>query len=103
MADQSSGEPASKQIHPSANLDDSAAKRVVLSAKISADAADGLREFCERHGVSATSVLEVGGRLLAEETIPPTLEYREHVVARAREVNRLRRSRRRRRRGKSNV
>ena len=95
MADHPADKPASNRPHSQSAQDDTAERREVLSAKISAQAAEGLRGFCERHGVSATSVLEVGGRLLAQETIPPTLEYREDIVARARQVDRLRRSRRR--------
>lgn len=76
-------------------VDDKTEEREILSAKISAHAAEGLRTFCQRHGVTATSVLEVGGRLLAEDTLPPSLEYRQQIVMRAREVDRSRRSRRR--------
>lgn len=67
--------------------------REVLTAKIAADAAESLRSFCARHGVSATAVLEVGGRALAEETVPPTAEYRRDILARARKIDAMRRSR----------
>lgn len=83
--------------HDSANSppEDRAEKREVLSAKISALASDSLRSFCARHGVTVTAVLEVGGRLLAQETNPPTIEYRQSIISRARKIDLSRRSRRR--------
>lgn len=74
-------------------VDDRPETREVLTAKIAADAAEDLRSFCTRHGVSATAVLEVGGRALAEETVPPTAEYRKHILMRARKIDAMRRSR----------
>jgi hypothetical protein len=73
---------------------DSAEDREVLTAKISAFSADGWRSFCSLHGITVTAMLEVAGRNLAEETMPPTVEARKKMVLDAREVDRLRRSRR---------
>jgi len=44
--------------------------------------------------MSLTAMLEVAGLELAEENIPPDVEARRRMVTKAREVDRLRRVRR---------
>ena len=68
--------------------------RVVITAKISRESADGWRKFCDGNGMSLTAMLEVAGLELAEENIPPDVEARRRMVTKAREVDRLRRVRR---------
>ncbi len=77
------------------NDGDKVEEREVLTAKVSREAAAGWRDFCAKHGVSITAFLEVAGRELAAETIPPTEEARQRMVEKAREVDRNRRSRKR--------
>lgn len=73
--------------------DDDAEEREMLTAKVSRRAAEGWRTFCLAHGVSLTAILEVAGRELLAETMPPTEEGRQRMVAKAREVDMRRRSR----------
>lgn len=70
-------------------------EREILSAKISREAAEGWRGFCASNGISVSAFLEVAGRELAKETIPPTTLAHERMVITAREVDIERRSRRR--------
>lgn len=67
--------------------------REILTAKISRQAAAGWRNFCDSNGVSITALIEVAGKELAAETMPPTVEARQRMIIQAREVDRLRRSR----------
>lgn len=71
-------------------------ERVVITAKISRESAEGWRHFCDGNGVSLTAMLEVAGLELAEETLPPTLEARRRMAENAREVDRQRRVRKKR-------
>lgn len=75
--------------------DDDQSDREVLTAKISRRSHDGWRKFCARNGITITAFVEVAGLELAAETIPPTVEAREKMVSKAREVDMARRSRRR--------
>ena len=68
--------------------------RVVISAKVSQESADGWRDFCELNGVSISAMLEVAGLHLAEETFPPSLPERQEMVDRARAIDNARRARR---------
>jgi hypothetical protein len=70
-------------------------ERVVITAKISQQSANGWRHFCDGNGVSLTALLEVAGLELAQETVPPVVEARRQMIEAAREVDRLRRIRRR--------
>lgn len=69
-------------------------KRVVVTAKITPDAAKGWRQFCDGNGVSLSAMLEVAGLELATETLPPSIEARRRMAENAREIDRLRRVRR---------
>lgn len=73
--------------------EDNPDEREILSAKISRRAAEGWRGFCARHGISVTSFIEVAGRELYDETSPPTVEARQRMIIAAREIDRIRRSR----------
>ncbi|MEM7067717.1 MAG: hypothetical protein AAF478_02440 [Pseudomonadota bacterium] len=66
--------------------------REVLSAKISAIAVAGWRDFCALHGITLTAMLEVAGRELADNLNEP-IEPRRKMIEKAREVDRLRRRR----------
>ena len=66
--------------------------REVLSAKISSYAVSGWREFCARHGVTITAMLEVAGRELAQESDPP-IKARRDMITKARQVDLHRRKR----------
>ncbi|MCU7933209.1 MAG: hypothetical protein KZQ90_20640 [Candidatus Thiodiazotropha sp. (ex Codakia rugifera)] len=70
-------------------------ERIVISAKISKDAAEGWRNFCDGNGISLTAMLEVAGLDLLKETVPPRIKERLRMVDDAREVDRLRRMRQR--------
>ena len=74
--------------------DETSAERVVITAKISRRAAEGWRNFCDVNGVSLTAMLEVAGIDLAQETSPPSVTARLQMIVDAREVDRLRRMRR---------
>lgn len=78
-----------------ADKDGSSEERVVITAKVSRDAAEGWRQFCDGNGVSLTSMLEIAGLELANESLPPTVEARQRMIGRAREVDRERRVRKR--------
>lgn len=69
--------------------------REVITAKISKQSHDGWRNFCANNGISITAFIEVAGRDLAAETMPPTVEARLKMIAMAREVDMERRSRKR--------
>lgn len=70
-------------------------ERVVISAKISKEAAEGWRNFCDVNGISLTAMLEVAGLALSTETAPPHVKERQNMVNDAREVDRQRRVRQR--------
>lgn len=76
--------------------DDKPDEREVLTAKLSSYAAEGWRSFCASNGITVTAMLEVVCRELGADKLPPTIEGRQQLVASAREVDRLRRSRPRR-------
>ena len=76
-------------------IDDGLNEREILSAKISRHAAEGWRDFCARHGISLTSYLEVSGRELAQEAVPPRVPEMPQLVESARQVDLQRRSRKR--------
>ena len=69
-------------------------EREVISARVSADAAQGWRKFCEDNGISLSAFLEAAGLVLSEETYPPSVEERRALVDAARAVDQRRRSRR---------
>ncbi len=66
--------------------------REVLSAKISSYAVAGWRDFCARHGITITAMLEIAGRELAEESDPP-IKARQSMIKKARKVDLQRRKR----------
>ena len=68
--------------------------RHVVSAKISAEAAEGWRRFCESNGVSLTAMIEVAGISLAGESTPPVVPERIRMVEQARMIDIQRRARR---------
>lgn len=68
--------------------------RKVITAKISRESAEGWRKFCVANGVTLTALIEVAGLDLAVESSPPAVEARIKMIARAREVDLARRSRR---------
>lgn len=70
-------------------------ERVVITAKISQQSANGFRHFCDSNGISLTALLEVAGLDLMKESAPPVDDTRFRAVEAAREVDRLRRIRRR--------
>jgi hypothetical protein len=70
-------------------------ERVALSAKVSEEAAHGWRIFCSGNGISLSAMLEVAGLELTAETIPPTEKARQRMILMAREVDRMRRVRKR--------
>ncbi|MEM1198155.1 MAG: hypothetical protein AAGI06_02490 [Pseudomonadota bacterium] len=74
---------------------ENANQRVTISAKISPEAAVGWRNFCDQNGISVAAMLEIAGQQLAEEAFPPRVEERRKMVELAREVDRVRRDRRR--------
>ncbi len=67
--------------------------REVLSVKISKKSIDGWRDFCMHGGVSLTALIEVIGRELAEETMPPKTPARMEMIKKARQIDMERRSR----------
>lgn len=77
------------------DTDEEGQPKEVLSAKISHQAANGWRDFCGHHGISVSALLEVAGRELAAETMPPTEEARIRMVKAARQIDQQRRSRKR--------
>lgn len=68
--------------------------RVVVSARVSKEAATGWRAFCDENGISLSALLEVAGRQLANETFPPRVEERRKMVEEARKIDIQRRARR---------
>ncbi|NND48984.1 MAG: hypothetical protein HKN60_01895 [Rhizobiales bacterium] len=76
--------------------DDKPGKREILVAKISAPSAEGWRCFCEQNGISLTAMLEIVCRDLGDGTLPASQEGLDQLVVSAREVDRARRSRSRR-------
>ena len=69
--------------------------REVLSAKISLEAVNGWKKFCQANGVTLTAMIEVAGIELGKETHPPTIPTRINMVGMAREIDISRRSRKR--------
>ena len=68
--------------------------RVVISGRVSQESADGWRSFCEGNGISLAAFLEAAGRVLGNETVPPSVEERRRMVEAARKVDLDRRRRR---------
>ncbi|MEM9971718.1 MAG: hypothetical protein AAF762_11565 [Pseudomonadota bacterium] len=71
-----------------------ASKRIIVSARVSEDSANGWHDFCNNNGVSLSALLEAAGLQLAEETFPPSVDARQRMVEHAREIDIARRSRR---------
>lgn len=67
--------------------------RIVISARVSQEAAAGWKNFCDANGISLASFLEVAGLELSKESFPPTVAARRRMVAAARKVDQARRSR----------
>ena len=75
-------------------MDERAEERRIISARLSAEAAAGWREFCRANGVSLTAFMEVAGRDLAEDSAPSSVKARQEMVEAAREIDMRRRERR---------
>ena len=71
------------------------APEIAISVKVSKDAAEGWKSFCDKNGVTLSAFIEVAGLSLINETAPPMVEERVKMVEKAREVDRTRRVRKR--------
>ena len=75
------------------NQPDLPEEREVLSVKISKEAIEGWRNFCTHGGVSLTALVEIAGKELAKETMPPKVPARMEMIKKARLIDIERRSR----------
>ena len=69
------------------------APKIVLSAKVSKESADGWKNFCDNNGITLSAFIEVAGLQLANESAPPNVRERQLMVEKARKIDQQRRSR----------
>ena len=69
------------------------APKVVLSAKVTKEAAEGWKNFCDNNGITLSAFIEVAGLQLANESAPPNVYERQLMVEQARKIDQQRRSR----------
>ena len=62
--------------------------RQILTAKISEEAANGWRDFCEMHGISVSALLEAAGEAAGRDIAGPPGLARQRTCSRMIEVAR---------------
>ncbi len=66
---------------------------ITISVKVSTQSADGWKQFCNQNGITLSAFIEVAGLQLLGETAPPKVKARQEMVEMAREIDQLRRAR----------
>ena len=67
--------------------------QVTISVKVTEESSNGWKSFCDANGITLSAFIEVAGRQLATETHPPSVPERMHMVEMARDIDRQRRTR----------
>ena len=76
------------------HLGEKSEDRLMVSVRLSPEAARGWREFCRKNGISLTAFMEVAGVDLANDLAPSSIPERQRMVEQAREIDISRRERR---------
>ena len=76
-------------------MSDKRSPNITISAKVSAESAQGWKKFCSDNGITLSAFIEVAGLQLLGETAPPIVEERQIMVEKARQIDQERRIRKR--------